>query len=108
MVNLDNKAVQAYNYQLFKFWMDPNHDGKFDDGVDGFRLDHMMDNLDNLNRLPHLFTTFWNPLLGKLRNINPEIKIVAEQANWASFGVDYLKDTKNRQGIRLSPGICHT
>ncbi|SDT69388.1 Glycosidase [Mucilaginibacter mallensis] len=94
MVNLDNKEVQAYNYQLFKFWMDPNHDGKFDDGVDGFRLDHMMDNLDNLNRLPHLFTTFWNPLLGKLRNINPKIKIVAEQANWASFGMDYLKDTK--------------
>ncbi|WP_183575748.1 alpha-amylase family glycosyl hydrolase [Mucilaginibacter sp. X5P1] len=94
MVNLDNKEVQAYNLQLFKFWMDPNHDGKFDDGVDGFRLDHMMDNLDNLNRLPHLFTTFWNPLLGKLRKINPKIKIVAEQANWASFGLDYLKDIK--------------
>lgn len=94
MVNLDNKAVQAYNYQLFKFWMDPNHDGKFDDGVDGFRLDHMMDNLDNLNRLPHLFTTFWNPLLSKLRKVNPKIKIVAEQANWASFGIDYLNNTK--------------
>ena len=94
MVNLNNKAVQDYNYQLFKFWMDPNHDGKFDDGVDGFRLDHMMDNLDNLNRLPHLFTTFWNPLLSKLRKVNPKLKIVAEQANWASFGIDYLKDTR--------------
>ena len=38
--------------------MDPNHDGKFDDGVDGFRLVHMMDNLDNTIRLPHLFKTF--------------------------------------------------
>lgn len=91
MVNLNNKHVQQFNYDLFKFWVDPNHDGKFDDGVDGFRLDHMMDNLDNANRLPHLFTTFWRPLLTKLRAINPKIKIVAEQAEWGSFGMDNLK-----------------
>ncbi|MHB8205833.1 alpha-amylase family glycosyl hydrolase [Mucilaginibacter sp.] len=90
MVNLNNKEVQQFNYNLFKFWMDPNDDGKFDDGVDGFRLDHMMDNLDNANRLPHLFATFWNPLLTKLRTINPKIKIVAEQAEWDSFGIDNL------------------
>ena len=70
--------------------MDPNNDGKFDDGVDGFRLDHMMDNLDNKGLMPHLFDTFWNPLLSKLRKVNPKINIVAEQANWGSFGVDYL------------------
>ena len=93
MVNLDNAAVQDYNYHFFKFLMDPNGDGKFDDGVDGFRLDHMMDNLDNMNRLPHLFTSFWNPLIKKLRRINPEIKIVAENANWGGFGIDYLKNT---------------
>lgn len=93
MVNLDNKEVQQYNYNLFRFWMDPNHDGKFNDGVDGFRLDHCMDNLDNANRLPHLFATFWRPLLGKLRAVNPQIKIVAEQAQWGSFGIDYLKNS---------------
>jgi alpha-amylase len=91
MVNLNNKDVQQYNYKLFKFWIDPNNDGKFDDGVDGFRLDHMMDNLDNANRLPHLFATFWNPLLNKLRKINPKIKVVAEQAEWGSFGINNLK-----------------
>ena len=51
----------------------------------------MMDNLDNVNRLPHLFSTFWTPLLAKLRAINPKIKIVAEQAEWTSFGIDNLK-----------------
>jgi len=94
MVNLDNKAVQEYNYRLFKFWMDPNNDGRFDDGVDGFRLDHMMDNLDNINRLPHLFSTFWNPLISRLHKVNSKINIIAEQANWGSFGFDYLKRTK--------------
>jgi alpha-amylase len=88
-VNLNSPKVLEYNYRLFKFWMDPNNDGKFDDGVDGFRLDHMFDNLDNKGILPHLFDTFWNPLLGKLRKVNPKVNIVAEQS-WSSFGIDYL------------------
>lgn len=89
-VNLYSPKVLEYNYQLFKFWIDPNHDGKFDDGVDGFRLDHMMDNLDR--KEPDLFAKFWRPLLGKLRKVNPKIKIVAEQAEWGSLGLDYFKN----------------
>lgn len=89
-VNLYSKGVQDYNYKLFKFWVDPNGDGKFDDGVDGFRLDHMMDNLDN--KEPDLFAKFWEPLLGKLRKVNPKLKIVAEQAQWGSLGLDYFKN----------------
>jgi alpha-amylase len=89
-VNLYSPKVLEYNYQLFKFWMDPNGDGKFDDGVDGFRLDHMMDNLDT--KLPDLFARFWRPLLGRLRKVNPKLKIVAEQATWGSIGRDYFKN----------------
>lgn len=89
-VNLNSPKVLEYNYQLFRFWMDPNHDGKFGDGVDGFRLDHMMDNLDGKGILPHLFDTFWNPLISKVRKVNPKIVIIAEQASWGSFGIDYL------------------
>lgn len=88
-VNLYSPKVQEYNYKLFKFWVDPNNDGRFDDGVDGFRLDHMMDNLDG--KLPGLFARFWRPLLSKLKQVNPKLKIVAEQANWGSLGADYLK-----------------
>ncbi|HEY8927649.1 MAG TPA: alpha-amylase family glycosyl hydrolase [Mucilaginibacter sp.] len=90
-VNLNSPKVLDYNYRLFKFWMDPNGDGRFDDGVDGFRLDHMMDDLDNKHLMPHLFDTFWNPLLSKLRKVNPKINIVAEQAQWLSLGLDYLQ-----------------
>jgi glycosidase len=89
-VNLESPKVLAYNYQLFKYFMDPNGDGKFDDGVDGFRLDHMMDNLDNKPQLRNLFKNFWNPLFSKLRKVNPKISFVAEQANWGSLGKDYL------------------
>ncbi|MFI5160251.1 MAG: alpha-amylase family glycosyl hydrolase [Sphingobacteriales bacterium] len=89
-VNLNSPKVLDYNYHFFKFWMDPNSDGKFNDGVDGFRLDHMADNLDQKPALQNLFGNFWTPLLGKLRKVNPKISIVAEQ-DWASMGVDYLK-----------------
>jgi len=89
-VNLNSPKVLDYNVRLFKFWVDPNNDGRFDDGVDGFRLDHMMDNLDKKPELANLFNTFWNPLLSRLRKVNPKLKIVAEQANWGSLGADYL------------------
>ena len=91
-VNLKSPKVLEYNYQLFKFWVDPNNDGKFDDGVDGFRIDHMMDNLDNKPALTNLFGTFWTPLLNRLRQVNPKLKIVAEQANWGDFGLDYFNN----------------
>lgn len=88
--NLYSKGIQEYNYQLFKKFVDPNNDGKFDDGVDGFRLDHMMDDLDYKHRLVNLFEVFWKPLLTKLKQINPALNIVAEQAEWNSFGFEYF------------------
>ncbi|MDP4264316.1 MAG: alpha-amylase family glycosyl hydrolase [Bacteroidota bacterium] len=90
-VNLSNKDVLEYNYTLFKHWMDPNNDGKFEDGVDGFRLDHAMDDLDWKGKWTGLFEKFWHPLLTRLKQINPGLMIVAEQANWADYGKDYFE-----------------
>ena len=89
-VNLNSKKVLEYNYTLFHHWMDPNHDGKFDDGVDGFRLDHMMDDLDLKGKFKDLFTKFWSPMISRLKQINPQLIIIAEQANWGSFGAEYF------------------
>src|SRR6185436_20035655 len=85
--------VRDYLYKIFSLWMDPNHDGKFDDGVDGFRLDHMMDDLDWLGKWTHLYDTLWRPLFVELKELNPDIKNVAEQANWNSFGEEYFAQT---------------
>lgn len=94
-VNLRNKQVLEYNKKLFAFFVDPNKDGKFDDGADGFRLDHAMDNLDAKPALTNLFVEFWNPLLSYLKGINPALKNVAEQAEWRDYGFDYL----NKAGV---------
>lgn len=90
VVNMNNQKVKDYTLKLLKYWADPNGDGKFDDGVDGFRLDHMMDNLDNNGKITNLFANFWSPLLTQLKKVNPKLQIVAEQANWNSYGYDYF------------------
>lgn len=89
-VNLYSPEVLNYNFELFKYWMDPNNDGKFIDGVDGFRLDHMMDDLDWKKKFTDLFAKFWVPLIQRLKAVNPGVIFIAEQANWFSFGIDYF------------------
>ena len=89
-VNLRSKKVLDYNKKLFSYFVDPNKDGKFDDGVDGFRLDHAMDHLDGKPALTNLFVEFWTPLMTYLKKQNPKLKTVAEQADWKDYGYSYL------------------
>jgi alpha-amylase len=90
MVNLNNPAVLDYNIKLYSYWLDPNKDGNFDDGVDGFRFDHMMDDLDYKGRVTNLFQTYWKPLIAAIKKVNPKIVNVAEQAEWNSWPADYI------------------
>ncbi len=94
VVNMANPDVRNYTFKVLNFWLDPNQDGRFDDGVDGFRLDHMMDDLDNFKKLPNLFKNFWTPVLSELKKTNPTIKIIAEQANWFSLGREYFREAE--------------
>jgi len=52
----------------------------------------MMDNLDGKPQLTNLFADFWSPLFLRLRQVNPNLKFIAEQANWMSYGFEYLKE----------------
>jgi glycosidase len=88
-VAMKHPDVRAYFDRYLAGWVDPNGDGKFDDGVDGFRLDHMMDDLDSKGLLTDLFRDFWNPALAKLRAANPDLAFLAEQWDW-KYGEDYL------------------
>jgi glycosidase len=106
-VNLKSPKVLEYNIKLFSFFMDPTQDGNFDDGVDGFRLDHAMDHLDAKPTLTNLFTEFWKPLIAEIKKVNPKINIVAEQADWNDYGFDYFeKATVDRMfGFGLKQAI---
>ena len=89
-VNLLNKDVQEYMRKLFVQWIDPEGNGSFKHGADGFRLDHMMDKLDNKPQLNNLFAAFWKPLITALKQINPALIFIAEQTDWGSYGLDYI------------------
>jgi len=88
-VAMKHPDVRAYFDRYLAGWVDPDGDGRFDDGVDGFRLDHMMDDLDSKGLLTDLFRDFWNPAFAKLRAQNPDLAFLAEQWDW-KYGEDYL------------------
>lgn len=80
-VNLLNPDVQRVQAQAFTHFLRPSAPGR-NDGVDGFRIDHMQDTLDNKPALPDLFPRFWSPLFRELRRVDPRVRILAEQADW--------------------------
>ena len=80
--------------QVYAFWLDPNGDGDLSDGVDGFRIDHTMDDLDDKGRSVHLFSHYWRPIVESARAINPQVFFLAEPAQWSSFGGELLNETR--------------
>ncbi|MBX3240129.1 MAG: alpha-glucosidase C-terminal domain-containing protein [Chitinophagaceae bacterium] len=90
-VNLLSRRVQDYMYSLFAYWIDPLGNGSFEYGIDGFRLDHMMDTLDEKPHLSQLFTGFWRPLIKRLKKINPTVVFLGEQTDWDSYGADHIQ-----------------
>lgn len=89
MVDLRSPAVARYFRRLLLFWADPHGDGSGRDGVDGFRIDHMMDDLDHKGLETHLFRDFWSPLFKALKTRRPGLRILAEQASWG-YGRKWL------------------
>ena len=89
-LNMKSPKFRAWATDYLLRWVDPNGDGDFSDGVDGFRLDHMMDDLDNKHILTNLFDTFWKPVFAKLRATNPRLHLIAEQWDWGD-GADFLR-----------------
>ncbi len=89
-INMKSPKFKAWATDYLLSWVDPNRDGDFSDGVDGFRLDHMMDDLDNKHVNTNLFDTFWKPIFARLRAANPKLRLIAEQWDWGDGG-DFLR-----------------
>ncbi|KQY50582.1 alpha amylase [Lysobacter sp. Root494] len=89
MVDMNQPAVQRYFQDLLLYWVDPHGDGSGRDGVDGLRIDHMMDDVDNKGLAKDLFAKFWTPTFRTLKTRRPGLRIIAEQYDWG-FGEDWL------------------
>ena len=89
-INMNAPGFKKWAADYLARWVDPNGDGNLSDGVDGFRLDHMMDDLDNKHIDTNLFEGFWKPIFARLKQRNPRLKFIAEQWDWG-YGGDYLR-----------------
>lgn len=73
---------KAHIFAVSHRWMDPDGDGNFDDGVDGFRLDVA----------EHIGLGFWRDYRKFVRSVNPEFFLVGE--NWWQTWPDTLMDKR--------------
>ena len=86
LLDLNHSKVKDYMKDFYTFWVDPNGDGKFDDGVDGFRIDHIMDDLDYKGLFTNMYQDFWKPIFNTCKDINPKLFVLGEQSNWNEYG----------------------
>lgn len=67
-VNLSNPVAREWAFSVARYWMDPDGDGDFSDGVDGFRLDHVTGPDHRV----------WRNLRYELKSIRPDLLLLAE------------------------------
>lgn len=106
-LNMKSSALLAYQKKLFAFWLDPNADSDFRDGVDGFRMDHLMDDLDGRGIFTGLLAGFWRPIVRHVRAIRPDALFIVEPANWGADWHETLGATEMNAAfnIPLAQGI---
>jgi glycosidase len=80
--NFENVEVQDYFIKFVKYWMDPNGDGKFDDGIDGIRC-------DAAKEIPH---QFWNRLRKEVKKIRPDFLILGEVWDGLNYLIPFFED----------------
>jgi alpha-amylase len=92
IVRLDMLSPQMLEYQkrILAFWLDPNHDGELSDGVDGFRVDHVANLLDDVQ--DGLLANVWKPIIESARKVNPRAFFLGEQSGWDGEGDHHGRD----------------
>ena len=83
-LNMNSRKLLEAEKKIYAYWLDPNADGDFSDGVDGYRMDHMMDDLDNKHLFTGILSGFWRPIVEYTKKIKPDIVYIAEPADWGA------------------------
>ncbi len=81
-LDFNNTEVHEYFLKVAEYWMDPNSDGNFEDGIDGFRC-------DAAKEVPHIF---WSKLRKHIKKIRPDILLLGEVWDNANFLIPFFKD----------------
>lgn len=80
--NFENIEVQDYFIRYVKFWMDPDGNGNFDDGIDGIRC-------DAAKEIPH---SFWERLRREVKKLRKDFLILGEVWDGANYLIPFFED----------------
>ncbi len=84
-------AMRNQEIAWCRHWLDPNNDGNPSDGIDGFRADHVLVTNDHgPDGWGYNLGEFWTPWHNAMRATNPAFFSFAEQADWGSYGAEFL------------------
>ena len=85
--NFYSETAKQHMFEVAKRWLDPNGDGNFDDGVDGYRLDVAAE-------VP---IGFWKEFRKEVKTINPNAYLVGE-VWWKKWPDDLMNPSLFLQG----------
>lgn len=83
--NLAHAPATALLEQWTAHWLDPDGNGDPSDGIDGYRLDHVL-----LDEGWGYTIGWWQHWKAAMRAVNPDVFTFAEQADWGSHGQELL------------------
>ena len=87
--NLNNADAKQQVIDWSTHWLDPDGDGDPNDGIDGYRLDHVWEYYDSgPNGWGYNLTDFWVPWKAALVAVKPDVFTFAEQADWGITGAN--------------------
>jgi len=121
--NHNHLPVREHLIDKLSYWLDPNGDGDFHDGIDGFRIDHLSVGWSSEAEWGYDLP-LWDDLTVGLRAVNPDVLFIAEDSDWGNHhpdillhGVDAVFDIplmfgarwylKNEQGWDLSQQVAN-
>ena len=82
---LTNPTVTSLITGWTQHWLDPDGNGDPSDGIDGYRLDHVLQDEG------YGYTMgWWDNWKAALRTVQPNVFTFAEQADWGSHGQELL------------------
>jgi len=76
------EEVQNYFLEVIKYWIDPNLDGDFSDGVDGIRF-------DAAKEIPH---QFWNKVRKEIKKIRYDFLLLGEVWDGSNYLIPFFED----------------
>jgi alpha-amylase len=83
----NHQPVRQHLIDRLSHWLDPDEDGDFHDGIDGFRIDHLSVGWWSESQWGYDLP-LWDDLTAGLRAVNPDVAFIAEDSDWGAFHTD--------------------